>query len=197
MSMGPAPRAASTVILIGGPSGVGKSRLAHAIAGRTASTVGQLDDLQTAIETLVPADRLPEYHVPATTYLRTDSPDEIVEAIERLGGFFSPGVRGAVVSRLESGTPTVLEGDFVSPEVAAEVRSLGVRPLFLLGTEDEIAANYLEREGDEQRGRARVSALYSRRLAARCGELRLPSISARPFETLLSRAGEALGLPTL
>jgi len=184
-----------TLILIGGPSGVGKSRLAHALARRTASAVAQLDDLQTAIQTLVPADRLPEYHHLATTYLRTDSPAEIVDAIEQLADFFAPGVKGAVMNRIESGTSTVLEGDFVSPAVAAEVRSLGVRPLFLLGTQDEIRANYLQRDGDEQAGRAGVSAAYGRRLAVRCRQMELPAFSAQPFETLLARATEVLGLP--
>ena len=197
MSAGHPPDTPASVILIGGPSGVGKSRLAHALARRTASTVAQVDDLQTAIETLVPSERLPEYHVPATTYLRTRSPEEIARAIEQLAVFFSPGVRGVIENRLESGTPTVLEGDFIAPEVAAEARSVGVRSLFLLGTEDEIQANFLQRDGDEQVGRAAVSAMVSRRLAERCGELGLPSTSGRPFTSLLSRAVGMLGLPSL
>ena len=77
--------------------------------------------------------------------------------------------------------------------MAVESGLLGVRSLFLLGSENEIRANFLQRDGDEQVGRARVSAMRSRRLAARCSELELSSVSARPFETLLSRACAALG----
>ena len=182
-----------SLILIGGPSGVGKSRLAQALARRTGSTVAQIDDLQTAIETLVPPERLPEYYVPSTTYLRTDSAEQINAAIEQIAAWFAPAVRGVIANRIESDTSTVFEGDFISPEVAAESGLLGVRSLFLLGSENEIRANFLQRDGDEQVGRASVSAMHSRRLADRCSELGLSAVSARPFSTLLSRASDALG----
>jgi 2-phosphoglycerate kinase len=183
-----------SLILVGGPSGVGKSRLAHDLALRTASTVAQIDDLQTALETLVPPDRLPEYYTPSTTYLRTDSAEEINGAIEHLAAWFAPAVRGVIANRMESHTPTVIEGDFISPELALESRRLGVRALFLLASESEIRANFQQRDGDEQVGRARVSAMRSRRLAERCRALGLPAVSARPFETLMSRAWDALAL---
>jgi 2-phosphoglycerate kinase len=185
------------LVLIGGPSGVGKSRLAHALARRTASTVAQVDDMQTAIETLVPPDRLPEYFVPSTTYLRTDSADDINGAIERISDFFAPAVLGILSNRIESGTSTVLEGDFISPEVAAKASTLGVTSLFLLASEDEIRANFSARDGDDQPGRARVSATRGLRLADKCTELRLPTVNARPFETLLLRACRALGIPPM
>jgi 2-phosphoglycerate kinase len=184
-----------SLILIGGPSGVGKSRLAHTLGRRTGSTVAQLDDLQTAIDTLVPSERLPEYYVPSTTYLRTDSAEQINDAIEQIATWFSPAVRGVIANRVESRTATLFEGDFISPEVAAESGLLGVRSLLLLGSEDEIRANFLQRDGDEQVARARVSAMHSRRLADRCSELGLSAVSARPFDSLLARACEALRVP--
>jgi 2-phosphoglycerate kinase len=183
------------LILVGGPSGVGKSRLAQALARRTASTVAQIDDLQTAIETLVPAERLPEYFLPSTTYLRTDSAEDIVGAIEEIAAFFAPAVRGVISNRLESGTSTVIEGDFLSPELAAQAKPLGIRSLFLLASVEQIRSNYLRRDGDQQPGRAGVSAMRSEKLAQRCAELGLPAISAQPFTTLLSRACRAMELP--
>jgi 2-phosphoglycerate kinase len=188
-------RRSVSLILIGGAAGVGKSRLAHDLALRTGSTVAQVDDMQTAIETLVPAERLPEYYTPSTTYLRTDSPEEILSAIEQVAAFFAPAVLAAISNRIESHTSTVLEGDFIAPEVAARAKAMGVRSLFLLASEDEIRDNFLQRDGDEQRGRARVSAMHSQRLADRCGALGLPLVNARPFETLLLRACAALDIP--
>jgi 2-phosphoglycerate kinase len=176
---------------------VGKSRFAYALARRTASTVAQLDDFQTAVETLVPPERLPEYYVPATTYLRTDSPEEINDAIEQIARFFAPAVLAAIENRIESGTPTVLEGDWISPEVAAEAGGRGVRSLFLLASEAEIRSNYLERDGDQQEMRARVSAVRSQRLADRCRESGVAALHAQPFSSLSSRAYRALGLRPL
>jgi hypothetical protein len=144
----------------------------------------------------VPPERLPEYFTPATTYLRTDVPEEIATAVERLADFFAPAVLAAVSNRIESGTATVFEGDFISPLAAVQAQAAGVRSVFLLGREDEIRANYLDRDGHEQPERARVSALCSDRLAERCRELGVPAISARPFETLVPRACAALGLST-
>jgi 2-phosphoglycerate kinase len=180
-----------SLMLIGGAPGLGKSRLAHGLARGIGATVAQIDDLQTAIEALVPADRLPEYYVPATTYLRTDSADEINGAIEHLAAWFAPAVRGVIANRIESRTPTVFEGDFISPEVAAECAPLNVGSLFLLGSEREIRANFLQRDGDEQVGRARVSAMRSRRIAEQCDKLGLATLNARPFDTLLRRAQAA------
>jgi hypothetical protein len=174
---------------------VGKSRLAARLASEMDSTVCQVDDLQTAIETLVPSERLPEYFVPSTTYLRTDSAEEIVGAIEQICDFFAPALTGLVSNRLESGTSTVFEGDFISPEVAAHCSALGVRSLFLLASEMEIRGNFLRRDGLEQEGRARVSAMRSQRLAERCLELGLATVSAQPFGTLPARACEALAIP--
>lgn len=185
-----------SLILVGGPSGVGKSRFAHALARRTASTVAQVDDLQSALETLVPPERLPEYFVPSRTYLRTDSADSINDAIEQLARFFAPAVLAAISNRVESGTSTVFEGDFISADVAAEARERGVRSLFLLASQSELASNYLQRDGREQEARARVSAVRSRRLEERCRKLRLPAVTAQPFTTLSSRAYRALGIPS-
>lgn len=183
-----------SIVLVGGPSGVGKSGLAHALAIETGSTVAQVDDLQTAIETLVPPDRIPDYHRLATTYQRTEDPEEICRATEQLASWFDPAVRGVIANRVESRTSTVVEGDFISPEVAAEARSLGVRSVFLLGSEADLRANFVRRDGDEQAGRAAISAALSRRLADRCRALGLPCLDARPFDTLLSRALDALDL---
>jgi 2-phosphoglycerate kinase len=185
-----------SLILVGGPSGVGKSRFAHALALRTASTVAQVDDLQSALEALVPPERLPEYFWPSRTYLRTDSPETINDAIEQLARFFAPAVHAAIANRLESGTATVFEGDFISPDVAAEACAHGVRSLFLLGSETELVANYLDRDGELQEGRARVSAIRSQRLAKRCSELGLSAVTAQPFATLASRAYKCLGIPS-
>lgn len=185
---------ALSLLLVGGPSGVGKSRFAHALARETGSTVAQVDDLQTALETLVPPDRLPGYHHLATTYLRTDDPEKIGRATEQLASWFDPAVRGVIENRIESRTSTVFEGDFISPEVAAQSRLQGVRSMFLLGAEDEIRANYLQRDGDDQPGRARISAALSRRLAEKCRALEVPALDAQPFDTLMSRALDALDL---
>jgi hypothetical protein len=67
--------------------------------------------------------------------------------------------------------------------------------LFLLASEEDLRANFLLRDGEEQQGRARVAAVHSERLADRCNALGLPVVGSRPFETLLLRASVALEVP--
>lgn len=133
-----------SLVLIGGPSGVGKSRLAQAVALETASAVAQIDDLQVAIETLVPPDRLPDYHHLATTYLRIDDPTR------------SAGQRRR--SRHGS-TPRCVSCWARRTKAPREEGS------------SQVPGQLLRRDGDEQAGRATVSATRSRRLAERCHEL--------------------------
>lgn len=177
-----------TLVLIGGPSGVGKSRLAHQVALITQSSVAQIDDMQGALETLVPEDRLPEFYDHRNAYRRTKRPEVIAEAIWNISTFFGPAIERAIDNRIESGTSTVFEGDFIAPELAAKVRSKGVKSIFLIDDESSFRANFLEREGDEQPFRASISSLHSERIRTSCTELGLPLVEARPFETLAVRA---------
>ncbi|MGV3616080.1 MAG: hypothetical protein ACO1SV_12160 [Fimbriimonas sp.] len=58
----------------------------------------------------------------------------------------------------------------------------------MVASEEEIRANFLVRDGDEQAGRARVAFLHGQRQAARCAEAGIPAIEAKPYEMLLARS---------
>jgi 2-phosphoglycerate kinase len=109
--------------------------------------------------------------------------DEITHALEPV-----------IAEHLGSSPPIVLEGDFLVPSLATQdryddVEAAGrVRGLFLLDDEDQLAANFADREGEEQLRRARASARYGEWLAAECERLGVPTVAARPWDSVLERA---------
>jgi hypothetical protein len=99
-----------------------------------------------------------------------------------------------IANHLDGGSPIVLEGDFLLPDLATQTSYDGisaagkVRALFLYEEEDQIARNYLAREGEPQPGRARASWRHSEWLRQEANRLGVPTLAARPWETVFARA---------
>ena len=104
-----------------------------------------------------------------------------------------------IANHLESGAPTMLEGDFILPSLAVrptygDVAVGGqVRAVFLYEADEaQLRRNYLLRDGREQAGRARASWHYSEWLRQEAARLRLPAVAARPWDTVLARVVAAV-----
>ncbi|MFF3731332.1 hypothetical protein ACFYXM_13685 [Streptomyces sp. NPDC002476] len=191
------------ILLVGGASGIGKSRLAARLAAERAAFVVEFDDVVSAVEAMTTAE-----HHPAVHHF-DDSPDTSRLAVDEVLGLqiataraLEPAVLGVVDNRLTVDAPAVIEGDYLTPAVAATAINRGagsgrrVRAVFLHEEDpDRITANYASREpgNGEQRHRAQVSAAYSRWLAAQATRHGLPVVPCRPWNTLAARVGQALG----
>jgi 2-phosphoglycerate kinase len=104
-----------------------------------------------------------------------------------------------IANHIESRAPIVLEGDFILPSLAVQPSYNGVaadgqvRAVFLYEEDEgQIGRNYLAREGEEQPGRARVSWRHSEWLRREAERLGVPTLPARPWETVLERVIAAL-----
>ena len=104
-----------------------------------------------------------------------------------------------IANHLESHTPIVLEGDFILPSLAIEsayntIPADGrVRGIFVYEEEEQqIGHNYRVREGTDQPERARASWLISEWLRHEATRLGVPTIAARPWNTVLERIIAAL-----
>jgi 2-phosphoglycerate kinase len=192
-----------TVLLLGGPAGAGKTTVAQALGRHYAVSVTQTDDIQAALEAVT----LPQ-HLPPIHFWRTHpNPGALTaEQIQRQGlevmRVMRTALGAAIANHLEEAVPVVYEGDFVDPALARErrvrdVRADGrIRGVFLLEEDVEtLSANFAAREPDAgpQRLRAEVSALWSRWLAKRCRDHDVPTVAARPRDTLLARVLAAIG----
>lgn len=190
-------------MLLGGASGVGKSRVAAQLADEAKRFVVEFDDVVSAVEAMTTAEHHPALHhfddIPDTAQLATEQVLDLQIATARA---LEPAVLGVVRNRLTVDVPAVVEGDYLTPAAAAaaihEGRVAGrlVRAVFLHEADpDRIAANYASREpgSGEQRHRAQVSAEYSRWLGDQARLHALPVVACRPWDTLAARIGRALG----
>jgi 2-phosphoglycerate kinase len=191
------------VLLIGGASGTGKTRLSYPLARHFGVPLVEVDDIVEALLVMTTPDQQPALHHWATHPEAAQLPPEAILQIhlavtEALG----PALAAVVANHLETDTPVIVEGDYLTPAFAAreqfgEASANGrVLSLFLdERDEDQLVENFSGREpGDgEQRARARVSALYGEWLAEEAGHWDVRTISARPWSSLRHRVLAIVG----
>jgi 2-phosphoglycerate kinase len=185
-----------TVLLLGGASGVGKSEIADEVAQHFGARVREVDDLYTALVRMTTPDQYPPLHLwrlhPEEVVALDD--DAMLEHTLENAAVMAQALEPVIADHLGSSRPTVLEGDFILPSLAAmssfeDVPAEGtVRGLFLLEDEDQLGRNFREREGEDQPRRARAAWRYSEWLREECGRLGVPAIPATPWGTAVARA---------
>ena len=185
------------VLLLGGASGTGKTRVAQRVARHFDTGLVQVDDFQVVLERVTTPEQQPALHFWRT---HPDPGSLAATEIQRQGldvlRVMTAALDAVIESRLESGTPVVLEGDFIDPSLVAQDRfgdepnGGRVRGVFLLeDDEDELVRTFLDREpaAGPQRLRARVSTLWTEWLRDRCVAHGVPVVPARPWDTLFTR----------
>ncbi len=184
------------VLLLGGPSGVGKTSVSYALARRFDVGITEVDDLHIAVERLTTPKQQPILHYWSTHPQAIDlSAEQILELHISVCRVLSPAIRAVVANHIETRTPIVLEGDYLLPELmvrdAAEQSTVERATSVFLYEPDEaqIVRNFAAREPDmaEQTKRARVSWLFGQWLADECHRIGLAALPTRPWDTLLDR----------
>ncbi len=185
------------VLLLGGPSGVGKTSVSYRLAHYFGVGITEVDDFQNLLEGMTTAEQQPAIHFwrmhPAPEEL---SAAEIIRHLLEQSEAIGRGLEAVIANHLETSTPLVLEGDFILPALVAQASFSGqanagrVRGAFLHEPdEQQLVANYLSREPESgpQIKRAHVSwrhGLWLRQEAERHGS---PVVLARPWDTVLER----------
>jgi len=191
------------VLLIGGASGVGKTSMSYRLAHRDGIGITEIDDFQVVLEGMTRPEDQPVLHfwrAHPDEWQRLDDEQRLAFAI-RYARVMAKALELMIANHLESRTPIVLEGDFLLPSLAVQRTDAGipatqqVRAVFLYEDEEQIRLNYLAREGEQQPERARASWCYSEWLRQEAERLGVPTIPARPWETVLERANTAVHLP--
>ena len=191
-----------TVLLIGGSSGVGKTVVAQRIARRIGVSAVQVDDIRLALQRLTTPAEQPDLHFfLATPDVWRLPPERLAERLTAVARVVSHTIEIVVAHHVATGLPIILEGDGILPSMAARRRFADleagdhVRSVFLF-EEDESAlvANmrgrgrgYDDKLGPEQQTQAQMNFLYGRWLRLEANRLRLPTLPARPWETLADR----------
>jgi 2-phosphoglycerate kinase len=185
------------VLLIGGASGVGKTHVSYRLAQHFGVGITEVDDFQVILERMTTPAQQPVLHFFQTqpdAWDRLDDEGRLAHSVSYAEVMSEP-LTYVIANHLDEGSPIVLEGDFILP-------SLAVQPTFddipaadrvqaiIIFEQDEkqIGRNYLAREGEPQPERARASWCYSEWLRQAAERLGVPTIPARPWDTLFARA---------
>jgi 2-phosphoglycerate kinase len=185
------------VLLLGGASGVGKTAVSYRLAHHFAVGITDVDDFQVLLERMTTPEQQPALHWRRTSaaFARASARQVMEQSLE-IGRSMRPGLEGVIACHLHEGTPVVLQGDHLLPDLASQASFSGqandgrVQAVFLHEPdEQQILANYLAREPrlGPQVKRARVSWLKSQWLkqeAERCG---FPVVASRPWDNVLER----------
>lgn len=192
------------ILLIGGASGVGKTRISYRLAHHFGIGITEIDDFQVILERMTSLEEQPVLHFFNTNpdaFMRLTEVEKLAFAI-RYGTVMAEPLEYVIANHLQGGPPLVLEGDFLLPALAAQPAFDGipaagrVRSLFVIEEDEaQIGRNFLAREDDAQPERARASWRYSEWLRQEAGRLGLPVLQARPWETGFARALALLASP--
>ena len=186
------------ILLIGGPSGVGKTSVSYRIAQMQGVGITEVDDLFIAVESMTTPEQQPAVHYWRTT---PDAAEQSVEAILDihlgLSRVLQPMVASVIENHLETDVPLVLDGDYLLPEIlTTRWHNRGVvKGVFLYDTDErQYRDNYRQREPNagHQDKRAAVSYRFGEWLRRQCDALDLPAVPARPWPTLIERIEAAL-----
>ncbi len=185
------------VLLLGGPSGTGKTAVSYRLAQYFGIGITEVDDFQVLLECMTTPEQQPILHFwrthPAPDQL---SAREIMENGLASGRVMTPGLEAVIANHLEAQTPVVLEGDFILPALAAQQSFAGqpnhghVQAVFLYEEDEhQLVQNFLQREPEHgpQAKRAHVSWLYGQWLKQEAEHYNLRALPARPWDTLFDR----------
>ncbi len=195
------------VLLIGGASGSGKTTAAEIIGRRVGASWLQVDDLRLTLQ--FGGLLSPEQHPDLFYFLQLDDvhrvpADMLLDKLITIAGLMGPAVGTVIGHHVATKKPIVLEGDGISPALAAKERSPEVRAVFLVETDEETllrnmlargrgidAASTVEAE-ERQRAWIRLAWLYNQWLDREARYHGLPVLTPRPYETLPARIAEAV-----
>jgi 2-phosphoglycerate kinase len=184
------------VVLIGGTSGAGKSRLAAGLARCYDADHLQLDDISAALAAMTTPEMFPALHLWRTDWpaFAALSDEQRLEHYREVAGIYLPGILAIIENCLESGRRVVVDGDFILPDMIASEAAAGdsdqaIRGLILAEeSRDQLAQNLDAREGSQHELRARAAHLVNGWLEGQARRWGVPMLRARPWDTVMERA---------
>ena len=194
------------VLLIGGPSGTGKSGAAAQLARQLGVSCLQVDDIRLALQ--YSRVTLPTERETAALYFFLETPDvwqlppvRLVEGLIAVGEALFPAIEIVIANHVDTQSPVIIEGDGILPSLLARptvhdyVERGLVRVVFL--SEPDEAAIHLgttarargttEATAAELAAQVRAAWLYGQWLAREAERRDVPLLESRPWATLPER----------
>ncbi|MDP6666576.1 MAG: isopentenyl transferase family protein [Dehalococcoidia bacterium] len=209
------------ILLIGGSTGTGKTRLAQELGRELRVSVLQVDDLRLGLQAITTETSHPALHsfTGASAEKTLNNPESIVEGYLSVAEIMEPAVRAVMSHHIDVADtgPLIIEGDGILPRLGSveylrqvdswfqNVADDTVRSLFLVEEDlQQLRANMYGRArgdgnapGDREGDRSILSQggwRLGQKFKIDAGTYSVPVILSRPFDGLLQRALDALGL---
>uniref|UniRef100_UPI0027DF40FD AAA family ATPase n=1 Tax=Streptomyces sp. LS1784 TaxID=2851533 RepID=UPI0027DF40FD len=116
------------VLLIGGASGIGKSRAAAHLSARHGAFVVEFDDVVAALQAATtPADHPGLHHFRALPDPDALPADHVLELQIATARALDDALLGVVRNRLTVDVPAIVEGDYLTPAAAARAGAEAAR----------------------------------------------------------------------
>jgi 2-phosphoglycerate kinase len=181
----------STVLLLGGDSGTGKSTVAASLARDLQLAHVRIDDLWVIARSLVGRDALPAIHAFVDPHVSLARPTEVaLRAFVDVMAALEPAIATAVRVHIARVEPCVIEGICLSPALAARLRDTGSRAVFLVEDDAETIwrtmmgradRDWLGLSDGERSAAVALGQRLDRRLRDECVRYDLPTVPARPW----------------
>lgn len=203
-----------TILLIGGSSATGKTTLARALAQAYGVSGLLIDDIRMAIQQIATPAQHPTLHRFLSDHTIWSDADAICDAQIAIAEALEPAIAMVMAHHLVvAGVgPVIIEGDSILPRLVSltyaatlpqlQGVSLAGRVRGLLLTEPEEIAILAAMHGRgrgfdqhpeiEQQSQAHGSWLYGSWLRAEAERYSTPVLPARPYDTVMTRALEAI-----
>jgi 2-phosphoglycerate kinase len=195
------------VLLIGGHSGTGKTLVSRRLAHRYAVGLAEVDDFRLVLDRMNARDQPSALRALLKLVSSPEiSADVACDALSTIADTVSYALEIVVANHVATDTPTILEGDGITPAFAAQ------RVFANRDVEDTVRSVFLIEEDEEQlyhngiaRGRGfdllpradqhrfiRLSWLYGQWLRQEAVSRNLPTVAPLPWDTLEDRIINAI-----
>jgi 2-phosphoglycerate kinase len=208
------------ILLIGGPSGTGKTILSQSFAAKSGWSTLQVDDIRLAVQAIATQEQNPDLHRftnPNQEPLNT--PQKYADALLNVAEILEPAIRIIMAHHLhvESAGSLIIEGDGILPHLGstAYLKSTpvfsnleitnSIHAVFLVPNDIAALENAVLKRGrgaeekpkKELQTHIEGSYLYGQHLAEQAKKASIPTVNAYPFETLYARAAEMLPIESI
>ena len=197
------------VLLIGGPSGVGKTVAARHIGLQHGASWLQVDDLRLALQrshVALPQQTEMLYFFEETPDVWRRPPEHLRDGLVAVGQLLSPALEVVIENHVDTAAPVVIEGDgilpslFTHPSVRDRAANGQVQAVFIIEPDEDVIFSSIrdrnrgiaERTETELHTEARAKWLYGQWLADEARRYGLPVLEARPWSMLTERILSAL-----
>ena len=189
-----------TVLLIGGSSGVGKTRLAQQLAEKYGIPHMEADDVRVALRTVTNREAHPELFtfVDNQNYLEDFSEARFIEEHLATATTVWKALSALIDKHIGFGEQVVIEGDSILPALLAGRSREGIREVFVFDELEGIRERQMVRNRNKKRTpekmetNARFSFAYSEVFRNQAKEQAMFAVIASPIESLFSRVVDEL-----